>query len=38
MKEKYEQPIVLITLLQQTDVITSSFGDGDNTLEDSFFD
>ena len=38
LKEKYEQPMILLVTFEQTDVITASLGDGDNTIEDSFFD
>ena len=38
MKGKYEEPIVLMVSIQQTDIITASPDKGDNTIEDSFFD
>ena len=38
MKEKYEQPVIKLVSFEQTDVITASLGDGDNTIDDSFFD
>ena len=38
MKEKYEQPMILIVAFEQTDVIRTSFTQGDNTIEDGFFD
>ena len=38
MKEIYAEPIIQVISLQQTDIITTSPGDGDNTIEDGFFD
>ena len=38
MKEKYEQPVIKLVSFEQTDVITASLGDGDNVIEDGFFD
>ena len=38
MKGKYEEPIVLLISVEQADIITASPTQGDNTLDDSFFD
>lgn len=38
MKGKYEEPIVLLISLEQADIVTTSPTQGDNTLDDSFFD
>ena len=38
MKEKYEEPIVLLISVEQADIITTSPTQGDNILDDSFFD
>ena len=38
LKEKYEQPMILLVIFEQTDVIRTSFAQGDNTLEDNYFD
>ena len=38
MKEKYVEPIIQMISLQKEDIITTSPGQGDNTLDDGFFD
>ena len=38
MKEKYEELIIQMVSYEQMDVITASPTDGDNTLDDGFFD
>ena len=38
MKGKYEEPIVLLISIKQADIVTTSPAQGDNTLDDSFFD
>ena len=38
MKEKYAEPMILIMSLQQEDIITASPSNGDNMIEDGFFD
>ncbi len=38
MKGKYEAPIVLLISVEQADIVTTSPTQGDNTLDDSFFD
>ena len=38
MKERYVELIVEVANLQQIDIITTSPSQGDNTLEDGFFE
>ena len=38
MKEKYAEPIIQMIPVEEADIITTSPGVGDNTLEDGFFD
>ena len=38
MKEIYANPILEIIRLEQTDIVTASPTDGDNILDDGFFD
>lgn len=38
MKKKYAEPILEVLELQQIDIITTSPENGDNLLEDGFFD
>ena len=37
-KEKYEQPMILVVALEKSDVVTASLTQGDNVIEDDFFD
>ena len=37
MKEKYVEPIMQMIFFQKEDIITTSPGQGDNTLDDGFF-
>ena len=38
MKEKYTDLVLLLVPFENTDVITASIGQGDNVLDDGFFD
>ena len=38
MKEIYAEPMIQVISLKYEDIITTSPGDGDNTIEDGFFD
>ena len=38
MKEKYAEPIVKIISFSQDDIVTTSPGQGDNLLDDGYFD
>ena len=38
MKEKYAEPIVKIIIFSQDDIVSTSLGQGDNILDDGFFD
>ena len=38
MKEKYAEPIVKIIIFSQDDIVSTSLGQGDNLLDDGFFD
>ena len=38
MNEKYTEPMIQIISINYEDIITTSPGKGDNTLEDGFFD
>lgn len=37
-KEKYEQPMVLVVAFEKADVVTASLTQGDNVIDDNFFD
>ena len=37
-KEKYEQPMILVVAFEKADVVTASFTQGDNVIDDNFFD
>ncbi len=38
MNENYAEPIINVIVFAQEDIITTSPSDGDNVLDDSFFD
>ena len=38
MKQKYAEPIVKIIIFTQDDIVSTSLGQGDNLLDDGFFD
>ena len=38
MNEKYAEPIVEIIVFAQDDIVSTSLGQGDNLLDDGFFD
>lgn len=38
MKKKYAEPIILMIPLEVEDIVTTSPTQGDNTIEDGFFD
>ena len=38
MKEKYTELIIQVLVFERADIITMSFGDADNVVEDNIFD
>ena len=38
MKKNYEQPIIQLVTFEEADIVCTSFGEGDNIIEDGFFD
>ena len=38
MRKNYEQPIIQLVTFEEADIVRTSFGEGDNIIEDGFFD